>query len=70
MQSNNYPLRINSNVHNNIIISRNGQKRPISFPSGIIVAWFDSELSKIPNGWTLCDGGIHAEQYLGLQTEN
>lgn len=57
------PLEINSKIHNNIILSNGrGDKKPISFPSGMLLVW--NKPDNIPEGWTKCDGGIHAKTVL------
>ena len=54
----NNPLNINSNVHNNVIVTNSKREnKPIAFPSGMILIW--NKESDIPKGWTKCDGGVH-----------
>ena len=46
---------VNNKIHNNILLTdKNKQKKPIAFPSGIIMIWNFPD--KIPYGWTLCNG--------------
>ena len=67
--SNTKPLEINSKIHNNILLSNGrGDKKPISFPSGMLLVW--NKPDNIPKGWTKCDGGIHATTILKRSNTN
>ena len=63
--SRNSSLEINSNIHNNILLSNDkGEKMPIAFPSGMLLVWNKPNDTSIPKGWTKCDGGEHAQKHL------